>query len=279
MSNKVVFIASLGHSGSTLLDLILGSHQEIIGLGEVGRSVASTNNAADQQNQICSCGQAASECKFWGEVLTKLVHQTGATEQHRYEIVLDSFSRRFGSKKILVDSSKYLHWLKHLSKVDGLDLRVIFLIRDVRSFAISAIDNAYRKRAAGMNYRSTGAFKAFRRWHHENHKIVSYLASANLPFTWIGYEELCLAPDQIIPKICHFLNIPFEQRMLELAHSSSHVIRGNRMRHDGNRRKIRYDPKWLIRNEWMLPALCCPRIMRFNNERVYSNGFIEEWQC
>jgi hypothetical protein len=278
MSKRVIFIASLGHSGSTLLDLILGSHPEIIGLGEVGRSVAPKNEASDNQSQICSCGQAATECKFWGDVLTKLAHQTGATEQHRYEIALDSFSRRFGSEKILVDSSKYLQWLRHLSKVDGLDLRVIFLIRDVRSFAISAIDNAYRKRKAGMNYRSMGAFKAFRHWHHENLKTAKYLANANLPFMGVGYEELCLAPDHTIPKICQFLDIPFEQRMIELAHSSSHVIRGNRMRHDGNRRKLRYDPRWLVRNEWMLPALCYPRIMHFNSEQVYSNDFIEEWQ-
>jgi hypothetical protein len=277
-SRKVVFIASLGHSGSTLLDLILGGHSAIVGLGEVGRSAASADQASDHRNAICSCGRAAPDCPFWGEVLTRLASEPAAGEQRRYEIVLDTFNRGFGPDRILVDSSKYLRWLSCLAGIEGLDLRVLFLIRDVRSFAISAIDNVDRKRAAGRSYRATGGFAAFRRWHQENRKTARFLATSGLPFMRIGYEELCLAPEHLIPQICHFLDIPFEPSMLELARSSSHIVRGNRMRHDGGRRRLAYDPRWLVRNEWMLPALCCPGIMRCNRQQVYSNGVIEEWR-
>jgi hypothetical protein len=34
---KLVFIASLSHSGSTILDLILGGHSRFVGLGEIVR--------------------------------------------------------------------------------------------------------------------------------------------------------------------------------------------------------------------------------------------------
>ena len=35
MSKRVVFIAGLEHSGSTLLDLLLGGHRQLVGLGEL----------------------------------------------------------------------------------------------------------------------------------------------------------------------------------------------------------------------------------------------------
>ena len=35
MKQKILYIAGLGHSGSTILDLSLGSHPDITGLGEI----------------------------------------------------------------------------------------------------------------------------------------------------------------------------------------------------------------------------------------------------
>jgi len=32
---KVVYIASMGHSGTTLLDLVVGQHSKFVGLGEI----------------------------------------------------------------------------------------------------------------------------------------------------------------------------------------------------------------------------------------------------
>ena len=277
MPRRVGFIASLGHSGSTLLDLILGSHPAVVGLGEVGPSAAPAGGPPADRPPECSCGRTATECDFWGAVLPRLAAEPAADERRRYQIVLDGFGERFGPETIAVDSSKYLSWLGSLAELDGLDLRVLFLIRDVRSFTVSTIDNVDRKRAMGRAYRGTGAFAAFRRWHAHNRKTARFLARSGLPFLRIGYEELCFAPERIVERICRFLDIPAERSMLEFARSTSHVIRGNRMRFDAGRRALAYDPRWLVRREWLLPALLCPRIMRFNREQVYSNGLIEDW--
>jgi len=53
-----VFIASLGHSGSTLLDLMLGSHPRLVSLGEVHATIA---RAGEPQNP-CTCGKPAEGC-------------------------------------------------------------------------------------------------------------------------------------------------------------------------------------------------------------------------
>jgi hypothetical protein len=279
MPRRVVFIASLGHSGSTLLDLVLGGHSRVVGLGEVGRSVSSPREgtAADATTPVCSCGQPAQACVYWSGVLRRLAAEPDAADARRYETVLDAFSECFGPDAILVDSSKYLRWLGVLASLTAVDLRVLFLVRDVRSFTISEIDNVARKRAAGQAYRGIGPFATFRRWDAENRKTEAFLAGSGLPVFRLGYEELCLAPERIVPAICRFLDIPHEPSMLALERSTSHVLRGNRMRHDAGRRLVSYDPRWLVRGEWMLPALLCRRIMRSNRERVYSNDIVGDW--
>jgi hypothetical protein len=275
MSRRVVFIASLGHSGSTLLDLVLGGHSGVVGLGEVGRSVCPS---ADTSAVVCSCGHEAGACGFWSGVLRRLAAAPASTDAKRYEIVLEAFADSFGPDAILVDSSKYLQWLRVLATLGSLDLRVLFLVRDVRSFTISEIDNVARKRRGGQAYRGTGPFAAFRRWHAENRKTRDYLITSGLPVFTLGYEELCLAPERIVPKLCRFLDLPHEPSMLVLERSASHVLRGNRMRHDAGRRVVSYDPRWLVRGEWTLPSLLCRRIMRSNREWVYSNGIVADWQ-
>lgn len=64
---KYIYICAAGHSGSTLLDLLLGSHSRIASLGEIDH--LSKNLAL---NSPCSCGEPVRECKFWKTVLTNL---------------------------------------------------------------------------------------------------------------------------------------------------------------------------------------------------------------
>lgn len=62
---KTVFICSAGRSGSTLLDLILGSHSQITSLGEITQL---PKNLA--LNTACACGVKVRECAFWAEVIS-----------------------------------------------------------------------------------------------------------------------------------------------------------------------------------------------------------------
>jgi len=65
MKSKFVFICAAGHSGSTLLDLLLGSHPEGISVGEITQL---PKNIA--LNSVCSCGRHLSECDFWSHLIT-----------------------------------------------------------------------------------------------------------------------------------------------------------------------------------------------------------------
>ena len=67
-----VYICSAGHSGSTLLDLILGSHSSVCSMGEISHL---TKNLA--LNSLCSCGACIRDCMIWQEVFKKLSVITG----------------------------------------------------------------------------------------------------------------------------------------------------------------------------------------------------------
>jgi Sulfotransferase family len=69
---RYVYICSHRHSGSTLLDLLLGSHSRIESLGEI--SFLSQDLAL---NLPCTCGLRIRECTVWQTVIDRLSAQLG----------------------------------------------------------------------------------------------------------------------------------------------------------------------------------------------------------
>ena len=52
---KIVYIAGLGHSGSTILDMALGAHLNIIGLGEIYAVINHRKYSKLFEFSSCSC--------------------------------------------------------------------------------------------------------------------------------------------------------------------------------------------------------------------------------
>lgn len=67
----IAYIVSSGRSGSTLLDMLLGSHTQCFSLGEIEH--LPKNFALDTP---CSCGATARSCEFWNEVAAYLAPRT-----------------------------------------------------------------------------------------------------------------------------------------------------------------------------------------------------------
>ena len=73
----IVYIAGSGHSGSTLLDRMLGQHPEIAALGEIHRFSLALHR---QEGPFrCDCGETIRECGFWQEVNSILARQLGVS--------------------------------------------------------------------------------------------------------------------------------------------------------------------------------------------------------
>jgi len=80
---KLLYILSMGHSGSTLMDSILGTHPQIQSSGELRylnwqlwRTMHKKPSVAD--GDICSCEQDFRECAYWSKVFQLIQDKTGA---------------------------------------------------------------------------------------------------------------------------------------------------------------------------------------------------------
>ena len=89
-TNKVIFIAGPGRSGSTLLDMLLGQINGFYSTGEL-RFIWSRGFA---QNQVCGCGKPFRECEFWSEVVKKAFGGFEAVDHTRLEELREPAERR-----------------------------------------------------------------------------------------------------------------------------------------------------------------------------------------
>jgi hypothetical protein len=62
---NLVYILAASHSGSTLLSMLLGSHQQIATVGELKLS---SRAMGDLTRYRCSCGQFIRQCDFWRQI-------------------------------------------------------------------------------------------------------------------------------------------------------------------------------------------------------------------
>jgi hypothetical protein len=294
-NQKVVFILGLSRVGSTMLDLILGSNPKFVGLGEIFQVLRPDMNRFER-NERCSCGKLTRQCSFWRVVAEVLEEKTCANLAERYGYTLQVFEALYGSDKHVVDSSKLLDVLKMVVKLPRVEVKVIYLIRDVRAWTISRLNN--RKKSPeyfGRNgyYIKKLAYKLgwkvqlfkwflpwltqlplyyFLLWYVQNKQIKDYLKSKNIDYFCLGYDELGMNPDLMMKKMFEFLGEEITDPDFCMVDSQSHILVGNTKKSESERRqRIAYDNRWMYRNDWVVPAALMPNIMRYNAKEVYKN--------
>ena len=268
---KIVFICSLSHSGSTLLDLILGCNSKIRGLGEADVLL---NKNVEFESTPCMCGTNLSECIFWSGLGGFIKTNKQKSFDFKYHMLIKHFDNIFGNDKILVDSSKYLNILKKVITID-YPIKVIYLIKDVRSFTLSQKRSYIKnKKEAKIIPRISLLRNKFfyYMWYKENREIQKYLLKNDIDYFQVGYEELCFKPVNSIKKICQFIGVEFEEDMIYPYKSQSHGT-GNRMRRMPEKKKgINYDYDWMFDNSISFTSSISPKIMKFNTDNVYQNS-------
>ena len=277
----LLLIRGLGHSGSTILDLALGAHPQVIGLGEavrvLERPLIGEEHKGPQQlrgdlrfERRCTCGELAGDCPVWGPVLVWLsAHDDRplATKLNRLIEPLTATSPRW-----LVESFQADEQLLD-SRVLGRPVRVIQLTRDVRSWVHSESRRGVERYGRG----GTVGWRSMLRWWRVNRRLEERLNRSGCSVFRLGYEELALAPEQALRQLCEWLEVAFDPAMLQPGlNSSSHIVSGNRMRFDpGQSQAIRYDAAWLSStalSQRVAPLL--PPVASLNRRLVYSNGLL-----
>ncbi|WP_169747745.1 sulfotransferase domain-containing protein [Demequina subtropica] len=163
----VVYVAGWGRSGTTLIDRILGQSPDLMSLGEVGL----LPERGIMGGELCGCGLAFQECPFWTAVgerafggwdkvdaprMKVLFHDLGRVRHDllprflvergdyldRVREYLDFYTAVLvaaheESGRIPIDSSKHPTVASLLSRAEGLDVRVLHVVRDPRGVAYS----------------------------------------------------------------------------------------------------------------------------------------------
>ena len=70
---RVLYITSRGHSGSTLMSLLVSGHSQVVSAGELKML-----SNPDPQRRLCSCHRRVpSECPFWAAVERRVKDKVG----------------------------------------------------------------------------------------------------------------------------------------------------------------------------------------------------------
>jgi hypothetical protein len=218
-----------------------------------------------RKTRLCSCGQTVVDCPLWGPMTEWLDSHDDEPLTTKLTVAMNKIGAIYGPDKYVVESSQ--SYIKELpSLAEEYDVRVIFLVRDVRSWVWSRL-----KKTGGS------AMKHAMEWAKGNKNFSYRLAGAGVPFYQLGYEELALRPVQALKSLCRWLDLEFEENMLApAAHSRSHVIIGNRIaRRAGARDAIVYDASWMIAPQIDVFGLFYPLYAKMNRRLVYSNGWVD----
>ncbi len=238
----IIYIAGSGHSGSTLLDLLLGSHSQIESVGEVYKYL-------DPQRRMrilrCTCGATIDECAYWQSVQQAATSDgedalSAADRSHRALVAV----LRVSGKRLICDSSKTLEQLAvYAEHPDLFDLQILHLVRDGRGTAFSMNRKWLRMlaqhgsaehakstiRARSKNPMVYGYYVSIVRWLRLNLRIAHRFA-AHPGYHAIRYEDLADNPQLGLQAIMDRLNLPFEASQLDFARQQHHNVGGNSMR-------------------------------------------------
>lgn len=281
---KVLYIAGIGRSGSTLVARALGGAEGLTAVGEAmhffGRGL--TNN------ELCGCGRPVRQCPLWGRVAERLTQSgvplpTSAIERLRHRATegrhlpallspirtpgfdrkladyRDHLSRlyreirRVSGGRVIVDSSKNAGYARVLREAPGVDLHLVHLVRDSRGVAHSL---QKRTRRPGVRWsngdelldrRGPGTAAVF--WSAAQ-LLVESLGPGASGYVRVRYRDFVRSPAATLRRLLQEVGEFRGPR--QLAHvrdgalelDSQHILAGNPMRDQRGAVVLEEDLEW-----------------------------------
>ncbi|MDP9439608.1 MAG: sulfotransferase [Actinomycetota bacterium] len=253
---QVLYVIGYGRSGSTLLDILLGNHPKVEGVGELAVLPHSGwIGGPVTRSSICACGRRVADCPFWSAVRREWVARVGEEGIERYPELQNAFEknrwwprllreclwpspryldyarytqalfaaiRATSGKEVVVDSSKRPLRAFTLSGMPGVDLRVVHLVRDGRGVVSSRKKVLRKDEEAGVtrDIRRRPALTSTLLWTGIN--VLSELIMLRLDpekAVRVRYEDLVEDPKGVLGEIGRMAG-------LDLSGPAEEVLRG-----------------------------------------------------
>jgi len=273
---KCVSIVSAQRSGSTLLDMLLGSIDGFFSGGEL-RYLWERGLI---ERRRCGCSLEVSQCPVWSKVLAspglshldphdvvRWLHRV-ARNRHTRRLLKDSGARardpqlarlietmtalheaigRVTGARVVVDSSKRPADAALAMLIPGMQSYVVHLVRDPRGVAYSRsrrkveFDHECRPEMARQSFASSGAS-----WLWLN-SVASLLSRHEVPVLRVRYEDLVDEPAAWLSRILSFVDEPRSE--LPLCGNfamlrPNHTVSGNPDRFSTGETRIDADNEW-----------------------------------
>lgn len=273
---KIIYILGWGHSGSTLLDLVIGSSPNVMSLGEI----IFFNYYRDRirHHKVlrpfdCTCGQPFHDCPFWSRLLAlpgagafKVVYDNrngdrlawfwrfirffaaGGRSTLPVETLGDDAALLSAVKSLrgpdveyLCDSSKDFARLIRLLMMPGLEIYPVFLVRDMRAVALSYA----KKKRHDLGLNKMGFYKALFAWAGVNLASRTVAALSRRPVLHVSYDLFCRDPEGHVSLLNERLGLKIDpERFIERINGGVyHNVGGNLMRFK-KLTAIRLDDEW-----------------------------------
>jgi hypothetical protein len=301
---KIIYILGGGHSGSTLLDLILGSTEQSFSVGELMyvdfyKGYKNVKSFRLVRGRLCTCGEHFDECAFWSNVKfddtdNVAKHET-LTESLRILFnIMNPFEHWMKAKfrlspnrevygkilakarefkpqvRYIVDSSKdprRLYELLNDPDIGPEKLAVIHLIRDGRGYIYSY--QKPQRLKGGRELRST--LPCLFEWIVVNIISRRIIRKYKLEAFTLSYDRFADQPDEHLHRLGEYLGFDLETKtaLQAIEQTVYHNVHGNPIR----RRKIeaiRRDTKWESFFSPVKKFLLTVVLYPFNRRWVYS---------
>lgn len=302
MKPQVLYVVGYGRSGSTVLDTVLAAHPRVQGVGELTNLVRS----GWVNRELCACGEPGDHCEFWSAVrdtwerlvpdLDLEAHQrrgrtfdrpqawwlrtarlqSRALRRYRMELqgLYQAIAEVSGAEWI-VDSSKLPGRAAVLLGMEGIDLRLLHLVRDGRGVAWSLRKAFQKNLEAGVQHdiRPLPVWRTALLWNAVN-RFAERLTQQAGPASSlrIRYEDFVSEPASALAEVTRRTGLNFEPVAARLAADEAigggHAIAGNRVRMAGPLR-LRADTEWKSR----LPLDAQRRFQRIAGRTLRRYGY------
>ena len=279
---RVVFLAGLGRSGTTLLERALAELPGVEALGEVNhlwqRSLV--------EDELCGCGEPFSRCTYWQAVGDRAFGGWGnvdvaaidraqsqamrlrqivglargeAALAPAAELIADHHRRVYDAASavagasVVVDSSKHPALAYVLRREPGIDLRVVHVVRDSRGVAYS-----WTKEIERPEGRNRGSERWMTRYSPTTSALLwlahnsstARLRRLGTPVMLVRYESFVQEPRRTLAAVAQFASLDLDSTAFDFIEGDAirlrpaHTASGNPLRFASGRLEIRRDDAW-----------------------------------
>ena len=279
---KVLYIAGMPRSGSTILGNILGQIDGFFNVGELryiwGRGFI--------ENWLCGCGARFRDCEVWKAILKEAfggmdhidademlrLCESGTRTRHiplmwmpggksllaarlsRYLANLEKLYRAIQSStgcKVIVDPSKFPSYAHTLGMMPAIDLHIVHLIRDSRGTAYSARRRKFLPDTGAYMQQNVNIIR--NAWVWTTWNLIAEMSRGQFQerYVRLRYEDLIDKPKETIMRILGVVQEKAPQLPFVGTHTAKlqvqHTVVGNPSRFQTGLVQLQPDIEWKMK--------------------------------